>query len=158
VFDEFIAKEESINIKLIELFTNQVIKRRNMIIFIKGRAYIESVRRSYQDSIFRSPTGLANLSTCGSHVRLYFFWVRALSLFTGESGPEFWSSPSWFLSFAVDLSSTSNFVHRVSFPGSRNPAQPGLGPLEGIILFRSRAVAHPSWILRAGRFPLEISS
>jgi hypothetical protein len=31
VFDEFIAKEESMDIKLVELFANRVVERRNMI-------------------------------------------------------------------------------------------------------------------------------
>jgi hypothetical protein len=34
----------------------------------------------------------------------------------------------------------------VSFPGSGNPAWPGLSPLEGIILFHAKAAARLSWI------------
>jgi hypothetical protein len=45
--DEFIAKGESMVTKLIELFANRVDERRNMINdYLRGRAYIESVRGS----------------------------------------------------------------------------------------------------------------
>jgi hypothetical protein len=103
-------------------------------------------RRRYQDSIFRSPTDPANLSACGSRVRICFFWVRALSLFAGESGLSFGARRRGSYFSAVDFSGASNFVHRVSFPGSGNPARPGLSPLEGIILFYAKAAARPSWI------------
>jgi hypothetical protein len=47
VFDEFIAKGESIGTKLVELFANMVVERRNMInVYLRGRACIESVRGS----------------------------------------------------------------------------------------------------------------
>jgi hypothetical protein len=49
VVDEFIAKggEESMDTKLVELFTNRVDERRNMINdYLRGRACIESVRGS----------------------------------------------------------------------------------------------------------------
>jgi hypothetical protein len=46
VFDEFIAKGESMCTKLIELFANRILERRNMINnCLRGRACIESVRR-----------------------------------------------------------------------------------------------------------------
>jgi hypothetical protein len=45
VFDEFIAKGESMDTKLVELFANWVVERRNMINdYLRGRACIESVR------------------------------------------------------------------------------------------------------------------
>jgi hypothetical protein len=44
VFDEFIAKE-STGTKLVELFANQVVERRNMINdYLRGRACTESIR------------------------------------------------------------------------------------------------------------------
>jgi hypothetical protein len=44
VFDEFIAKE-SMGTKLVELFANQVVERRNMINdYLRGRACTESIR------------------------------------------------------------------------------------------------------------------
>jgi hypothetical protein len=47
VFDEFIAKGESMSTKLVELFANWVVERRNMINdYLRGRACIESVRGS----------------------------------------------------------------------------------------------------------------
>jgi hypothetical protein len=47
VFDEFIAKGGEMCTKLVELFANQVVKRRNMINdYLRGRACIESVRGS----------------------------------------------------------------------------------------------------------------
>jgi hypothetical protein len=47
VFDEFIPKGENRGAKLIELFANRVVERRNMINFyLRGRACIESVRGS----------------------------------------------------------------------------------------------------------------
>jgi hypothetical protein len=47
VFDEFIAKGESMGTKLVELFANLVVERRNMINdYLRGRACIESVRGS----------------------------------------------------------------------------------------------------------------
>jgi hypothetical protein len=47
VFDEFIAKGESMSTKLVELFANRVVERRNMINdYLRGRACIESVRGS----------------------------------------------------------------------------------------------------------------
>jgi hypothetical protein len=47
IFDEFIVKGESMSIKLVELFANRVVERRNMINdYLRGRAYIESVRES----------------------------------------------------------------------------------------------------------------
>jgi hypothetical protein len=47
VFDEFIAKGGEMCTKLVELFANQVDKRRNMINdYLRGRACIESVRGS----------------------------------------------------------------------------------------------------------------
>jgi hypothetical protein len=47
VFDEFIAKGESMDTKLIKLFANWVVERRNMINdYLRGRACIESVRES----------------------------------------------------------------------------------------------------------------
>jgi hypothetical protein len=40
-----LPKGESMGIKLVELFANQVVERRNMINdYLRGRAYIESVR------------------------------------------------------------------------------------------------------------------
>jgi hypothetical protein len=48
VFDEFIAKGESMGTKLVELFTNRVVEKRNMINdYLRGRACIESVRGSW---------------------------------------------------------------------------------------------------------------
>jgi hypothetical protein len=45
VFDEFIAKGESMSTKLVELFANSVDERRNMINnYLRGRVGIESVR------------------------------------------------------------------------------------------------------------------
>jgi hypothetical protein len=45
VFDEFIAKGESMCTKLVELFANWVVERRNMINdYLRGRACIERVR------------------------------------------------------------------------------------------------------------------
>jgi hypothetical protein len=42
-----LSKEESIGTKLVELFANMVVEKRNMInIYLKGRACIESVRGS----------------------------------------------------------------------------------------------------------------
>jgi hypothetical protein len=47
VFDEFIAKGESMSTMLVELFANRVVERRNMINdYLRGRACIESVRGS----------------------------------------------------------------------------------------------------------------
>jgi hypothetical protein len=47
VFDELITKGGSLCTKLVELFANRVIERRNMINdYISGRACIESVRES----------------------------------------------------------------------------------------------------------------
>jgi hypothetical protein len=49
VFDEFIAKggEISMGTKLVGLFANQVVERRNMINdYLRGRACIESVTGS----------------------------------------------------------------------------------------------------------------
>jgi hypothetical protein len=47
VFDEFIVKGESMGTKLVELFANQVVERRNMINdYLRGRPCIESVRGS----------------------------------------------------------------------------------------------------------------
>jgi hypothetical protein len=48
VFDEFIAtKGESMGTKLIELFANRVVEKRNMINdYLRGRACIKSVRES----------------------------------------------------------------------------------------------------------------
>jgi hypothetical protein len=47
VFDEFIAKGESMSTKLVELFANRVVERRNMINdYLRGRACIERVRGS----------------------------------------------------------------------------------------------------------------
>jgi hypothetical protein len=47
VFDEFIAKGESMGTKLVELFANWVVERRNMINeYLRGRACIERVRGS----------------------------------------------------------------------------------------------------------------
>jgi hypothetical protein len=44
VFDEFIAKGESMDTKLVELFANRVVERRNMInIYLRRRVCIESV-------------------------------------------------------------------------------------------------------------------
>jgi hypothetical protein len=45
VFDEFIAKGGSKGTKLVELFANRVVERRNMINdYLMGRACIKSVR------------------------------------------------------------------------------------------------------------------
>jgi hypothetical protein len=45
VFDEFIVKGESMCTKLVELFANCVVERRNMINdYLRGRACIERVR------------------------------------------------------------------------------------------------------------------
>jgi hypothetical protein len=42
-----LSKEESMSTKLVELFANMVVEKRNMInIYLKGRACIESVRGS----------------------------------------------------------------------------------------------------------------
>jgi hypothetical protein len=47
VFDEFIVKGESMGTKWVELFANRVDERKNMINdYLRGRACIESVRRS----------------------------------------------------------------------------------------------------------------
>jgi hypothetical protein len=47
MFDEFIAKGGSMGTKLIELFANRVVERRNIINnYLRGRVCIESVRRS----------------------------------------------------------------------------------------------------------------
>jgi hypothetical protein len=47
VFDEFIAKGGEICIKLVGLFANRVVERRNMInAYLRGRACVESVRES----------------------------------------------------------------------------------------------------------------
>jgi hypothetical protein len=47
VFDEFIAKGESKGTKLVELFANWVVERRNMVnYYLKGRACIKNVRGS----------------------------------------------------------------------------------------------------------------
>jgi hypothetical protein len=47
VFDEFIAKGGSMGTKLVELFANRMVERRNMIIdYLRGRACIDSVRGS----------------------------------------------------------------------------------------------------------------
>jgi hypothetical protein len=47
VFEEFIARGESMGTKLVELFANQVVERRNMINdYLRGRAFIERVRGS----------------------------------------------------------------------------------------------------------------
>jgi hypothetical protein len=47
VFDEFIAKGESMDTKLVELFANRVDERRNMINdYLRGRACIDNVRGS----------------------------------------------------------------------------------------------------------------
>jgi hypothetical protein len=47
VFDEFIAKGESMDTKLVELFVNRVVERRNMInVYLRERGCIESVRGS----------------------------------------------------------------------------------------------------------------
>jgi hypothetical protein len=47
MFDEFIAKGESMGTKLVELFANRVDERRNMInVYLRGRDCIESVRGS----------------------------------------------------------------------------------------------------------------
>jgi hypothetical protein len=47
VVDEFIAKGESMGTKLVELFANRVVERRNMINdYLRGRACIERVRGS----------------------------------------------------------------------------------------------------------------
>jgi hypothetical protein len=47
VFDEFIAKGESMCTKLVELFANRVLEGRNMINeYLWGRTCIESVRGS----------------------------------------------------------------------------------------------------------------
>jgi hypothetical protein len=44
MFDEFIAKGESMGTKLVELFANRVVERRNMInIYLRRRVCIESV-------------------------------------------------------------------------------------------------------------------
>jgi hypothetical protein len=45
VFDEFIAKGESMGTKWVELLANRVVERKNMINdYLSGRACIESVR------------------------------------------------------------------------------------------------------------------
>jgi hypothetical protein len=42
-----LPKEESMDTKLVELFANRVVERRNMINdYLRGRAYIERVRGS----------------------------------------------------------------------------------------------------------------
>jgi hypothetical protein len=47
VFDEFIAKWESMGTKLVELFANKVDERRNIINdYLRERACIKSVRGS----------------------------------------------------------------------------------------------------------------
>jgi hypothetical protein len=47
MFDEFIAKGESMGTKLVELFANWVVERRNMRNdYLRERACIESVRGS----------------------------------------------------------------------------------------------------------------
>jgi hypothetical protein len=47
VFDEFIAKGESMDTKLVELFANRVVERINMINhYLRGRSCIERVRAS----------------------------------------------------------------------------------------------------------------
>jgi hypothetical protein len=43
VFDEFITKGESMGTKLIELFANRVVERRNMIMSIFGGELVMSV-------------------------------------------------------------------------------------------------------------------
>jgi hypothetical protein len=40
-----LPNEESMGTKFVELFANRVVERRNMInVYLRGRAYIESVR------------------------------------------------------------------------------------------------------------------
>jgi hypothetical protein len=53
VFDEFIAKGESMSTKLVELFANRVIERRNMINdYLREGTCIESVRGSVDFELF----------------------------------------------------------------------------------------------------------
>jgi hypothetical protein len=53
VFDEFIAKGESMGTKLVELFANRVIERRNMINdYLREETCIESVRGSVDFELF----------------------------------------------------------------------------------------------------------
>jgi hypothetical protein len=96
-----LPKGESMATKLIELSANQVVERRNMINdYLRGRAYIESVRRSWFQG------GVFILSFC---VDLELFLL-------------FWAFLSSFLPFCLALLLFMPFAGFYGFPSSRWPS------------------------------------
>jgi hypothetical protein len=94
-----LPKRESMDTKLVEFFANRVVERRNMInIYLRGRACIESVRRSADFEFVLLFSWFCHFSCLLLVLWLLLLLDDPLKLFVG-----FWSSScaSWGLGFEI---------------------------------------------------------